>query len=364
MTILLSHTSALEALRRLGCIRQESICSDAATCDCVTDASQAVALWESVFRNAPRLPLHAQVPQGAQRIRSSLLVTHPMREPTAGEVLTLCRGLACPTPAQLLVQLEPRLTRLELLMLMEELMGTYAVRPDAAQGMTTRPSPLLVPTDLESLLGNAGSASSHRKLRWALKNAVPGSASPRESKLAIRFSLRPSAGGYGLAVVGLNREVSVTAIANGEKRVRKPDVLLARPGGLGNGKVVTLEYDGEVHLDEERHADDLRRTNELAAMGIAEYRIDKALYKNLAYIDSLVDQIRAELGMAREHLSRDQRKERRRLRAELFDELEQIDGVNWNGLLRERNRREDRATEAEAQEAVPEEVVPLEAYGV
>lgn len=364
MTTLLSHTSVLEALRRLDCIRRESICPDAVTCDCVADASQAIALWESAFRDVPRLPLHVQVPQDAQRIRSGLLVTHPMREPPTGGVLSLGSGLACLTPAQLLIQMEPRLTRLELLTLMEELMGTYAVRPDVAQGMATRPSPLLAPEDLASSLENAGSASSHRKLRWALKSAVPGSASPRESKLAIRLSLRPSAGGYGLAVVGLNREVSVAAIASGERRVRKPDMLLARPGGLGGGKVVALEYDGEVHLDEGRHADDLRRTNELAAMGIAEYRVDKALYKNLAYMDSLVDQIRTDLGMPREHLSRNQREERRTLRAELLDELEQIDSVDWNGLLRERNRREERAAGTGAQEPVPEEVVPLEAYGV
>lgn len=127
---------------------------------------------------------------------------------------------------------------------------------------------------------------------------------------------------------------------------------------------MALEYDGDVHLDEERHAEDLRRTNELAAAGIAEYRVDKALYKNLGYMDSLVEQIRAELGMPREHLSRRQREQRRKLRLELFDELEEIDGVTWDGQARERDRRKAGVSATPPQDPVEGDAVPLEAYGV
>ena len=127
---------------------------------------------------------------------------------------------------------------------------------------------------------------------------------------------------------------------------------------------MALEYDGDVHLDEERHAEDLRRTNELAAAGIAEYRVDKVLYKNLGYMDSLVEQIRAELGMPREHLSRRQREQRRKLRLELFDELEEIDGVTWDGRARERDRRKAGVGATPPQDPVEGDAVPLEAYGV
>lgn len=308
MTILLSHISALEALRRLGCIRQEPIDANAVALDCAPDASRAAALWESALPGTPQAPLHVQVPQGSPRTRGGALVTHPMGEPPTGEVLSLCKELACPTPSQLLVQLEPRLTRLELLTLMEELMGTYAVRLDAPRGMVARPSPLLTPEELETRLGLAGSATNHRKLRWALDRAVPGSASPREPKLVLRLSLQASLGGYGLAVAGLNQE--------------------------------------------------------LAVAGIAEYRVDKALYKNLGYMDSLVEQIRTELGMPREHLSRRQREQRRKLRLELFDELEEIDGVTWDGRARERDRRKAGVGATPPQDPVEGDAVPLEAYGV
>lgn len=146
--------------------------------------------------------------------------------------------------------------------------------------------------------------------------------------------------------------------------MRRPDVLLARPGHAEGGRLVALEYDGDVHLDEQRHAEDLRRTNELAAAGIAEYRVDKALYKNLGYIDSLVEQIRTELGMPREHLSRRQREQRRKLRLELFDEVEEIDGVTWDGRARERDRRKAGISATPPQDPVEGDVVPLEAYGV
>lgn len=56
MTILLSHTSALEALRRLGCIRQEPIGADAVALDCAPDALRAAALWESALPGTPQAP--------------------------------------------------------------------------------------------------------------------------------------------------------------------------------------------------------------------------------------------------------------------------------------------------------------------
>lgn len=102
----------------------------------------------------------------------------------------------------------------------------------------------------------------------------------------------------------------------------------------------------------------------LAPAGIAEYRVDKALYKNLGYIDSLVEQIRTELGMPREHLSRRQREQRRKLRLELFDEVEEIDGVTWDGRARERDRRKAGIGATPPQDPVEGDVVPLEAYGV
>lgn len=102
------------------------------------DGAAVLRAWLKAFGTAPELPLHVQVPRGSRRVRSRELVTHPMGEAPAMPTLRVSEEILCPTPAALCVQMAPRLTRLELLVLMQELMGTYAVRPDIARGMAMR----------------------------------------------------------------------------------------------------------------------------------------------------------------------------------------------------------------------------------
>ena len=278
--------------------------------------------------------------------------------------LRVSEEILCPTPAALCVQMAPRLTRLELLVLMQELMGTYAVRPDIARGMAMRKEPLLDPGELRDLLANDPSARGARKARWGLERAIPGAASPRESKLAIRLSLPPALGGYGLAVMGLNLEVRVTGVASKRGRARRLDVLLANPELGEGGPLVALEYNGFDHLEDDRRAQDLRRSNELVSAGLSEYVLDKDLYGNLAYMDGLVELVRRDLGLPRQRLSAAQRELRRSRRAELLGELEAIDGVAWGGLARERSRREECPSRVGEGSTPDDDVVPLEAYGV
>lgn len=68
--------------------------------------------------------------------------------------------------------------------------------------------------------------------------------------------------------------------------------------------------------------------------------------------------------MPREHLSRRQREQRRKLRLELFDEVEEIDGVTWDGRERERDRRKAGIGATPPQDPVEGDIVPLAAYGV
>lgn len=61
-------------------------------------------------------------------------------------------------------------------------------------------------------------------------------------------------------------------------------------------------------------------------------------------------------------MTRKTAEERRRLRRQLYEELEHIDGVHWNGRARavERERRADSSDEI----ARTKELVPVEAYGL
>ena len=115
MAILLSHTSAIEALRRLGALPE-------------VRAGDGLLAWRKAFGSDPALPIHVQLPAGSRRVRSRGLVTHPLRDLPAGAIFKISNGLLCLTPAALCLQMAPRLTRLELLVLVQELMGTYAIR--------------------------------------------------------------------------------------------------------------------------------------------------------------------------------------------------------------------------------------------
>lgn len=52
------------------------------------------------------------------------------------------------------------------------------------------------------------------------------------------------------------------------------------------------------------------------------------------------------------------------MKLELFDEVEEIDGVTWDGRARERDRRKAGIGATPPQDPVEGDVVPLEAYGV
>lgn len=352
METMLTHTSALEALRMLV---RAPVREPFAMPDAHPDVEGAVRSWQEAFGSNPTLPLHVLVPPGSPRVRSCGLITHAMSSDGVPRgSIRLVSGLSAVLPEDLCLRMAPGLTKLELLVLMEELMGTYAIREDLPDGMLTRPFALLTPDDVRACIASAASQRGANRVRWAFGRTIPGSASPRESKLALRLSLKPALGGYGLCVLALNREVEVASVGGALTQARRPDVLLCNPELGERGPLVALEYDGAVHLEEERHSRDIRRTNELVAAGLSEYVLDKALYGSQRYMDSLVTRIRHDLGLSRQHLSKAQEEARSARRRELYEELERIDGITWNG----------RSRKAEEPQPEPDDVVPLEAYGV
>ena len=324
------------------------------------DSGQVTLAWREAFGCEPSLPMHVLVAPDSRRVRSRSLVTHVMPHRRGGcRVVRLCDGLSVVIPEELCLQLAPSLTKIELLMLVEELMGTYAIRPDLQGGMLQRKMPLMTPSSLRAHLDESVGASGVEKAAWVLDRALPASASPRESKLALRLSLKPALGGYGLSVLALNGEVRVSSMDVVSIQTRKPDVLVFNPAKGAAGPLVALEYDGAGHLEEGRRSRDIRRANELAAAGYSEYVLDKSLYASQQYMDSLVLQVRHDLGLPRLRLSREQAQTRLRRRERLFEELEAINGVTWDG-----KRREAECARIGAGQPPIDDVVPLEAYGL
>lgn len=374
MDIMLSHFTALEAIRRqetrwilekdrparthiMGNVPAEA----------PTDGEVAALLARSPLLAGLSRPLETLIPRGAGRRRSRLVKTHVCAQLIPeGSFLELAPGVRCVSPEHLVVQLAPLLSELELIVLLSELLGIYAVMPNVDGGMFQRRRPVTTRELIANHLDALGSFPGVAKVRRAMRHACVGSGSPRETKLSLRLGLNPARGGYGLDVLSMNAPLEVRRIHNMMKKgIRKPDILLRAPSGATrNGRALlgaAVEYDGKDHATEEAHQRDAARHNELTAIGVVEYLVTKAQYRDLAYMDGLVAQIRRDLGTPAKRKTRARARRHRELRQELYAELELIDGLNWNGLERARQRAENN-DEAPGNDGW--ETVPVEAYGL
>lgn len=373
MGLFLSHTSALWALREW---RNRRHLAEGERCSLpvpsgLPDAAELTALLASASVYVPAdQPIELLVSSGrAGRVVRGARV-HVCRVPMPPDsAVRLSKGVACAAPELVAVQMASSLTDLELCVLLAELMGLYAICPTMEGGMFQRDEPLTTPEALLAYLNALGKRCGVARVRRALARTCVRSGSPRETKLALRLSLKPALGGYGLSVVAMNEPVAVQRLGRQLSMVvRKPDLLIGRPGegiGVDVSRLVAVEYSGWRHADPYRAALDAVRSNELKAGEISEYTIWKDQYDDQDYMDDLVSHIRCDLGLAKQRLTMEMKAKRRRLRQRLYEELESIDGVHWNG----RRNRYDRVIRSEDGEEPGSDwdfdwdVVPADVYG-
>ena len=110
-------------------------------------------------------------------------VSHVFRtEVPQGSTIDFGGGVRCASPALLALLMAPDLSRLELTVLLSELMGLYSIVPEAAGGMIQRSVPLAVPEDRTAL-------GLRRLGEWS----VPASGSAGRRLREIRVSKRDQA---------------------------------------------------------------------------------------------------------------------------------------------------------------------------
>lgn len=296
----------------------------------------------SPILSACEQPINILVSENRRNGRSGPVSAHLLRTELPPDALVpISSDVTCSSPEFLAVQMASSLTDLELVILLSELLGTYAICPKAGTGMFVRKDPLLTPDQLVAFLDALEGATGTAKVRRALSVACVNSASPMETKLSLRLGLKPGRGGYGLEVLSMNEPLEVERVKSLLGRgVRRPDILLRRPvrnGGSGFSGVA-VEYNGGVHESDQQVFRDIRRSNELKAIGLKEYEISAKEYRDLEYMDWVVNRIRIDLGMPKQGLSRREAARRRELREGLYEELTLIDGVTWNGKAREEER--------------------------
>ena len=234
MDILLSHTTALEALRTWGA--QDLIGTGAASAPEVPEkvplqAELLARIGDNDLLASLSRPLHLLATRTRGSRRTALVHEHLQSGPLpGGSVIRLAPGLCCVAAEELAVEMSLSLTLLELVILLSELMGLYAICPSCRKGMYQRERPLMTPESLLSHLDALGPRRGTRLVRRALAMACVRSGSPRETKLALRLSLKPSLGGYGLHVLSMNEPLEVRRIHDRMQRgVRRPDILVAGP---------------------------------------------------------------------------------------------------------------------------------------
>ena len=239
MTILLSHTAALAALRDPAMKRRlasHDRC-EAAVPDRAPTRLEAAAVLETI--PGISAPMNCLVETNANRRHSELFRAHASSAALPdGSAVRVSDDVLCASPEQLLVQMAPALTALELAFLLGEMLGTYAISPEHPDGMFERSVPITSRELIVQHLDRLGPVPGSGKVRTALALACENAASPYETRLSMRLGLKPSLGGYHLNVLSMNQPLEVRRInALLGAGIRKPDVYLGstRPGSPFSG---------------------------------------------------------------------------------------------------------------------------------
>lgn len=333
MINVLTHTTALEAMR-LARFPQDLARSEALDAAPGKAPAKAEAkLWaesDPLLRALPR-PLDILVADPSGSRSNEVFRAHALScELPERTLLRISGNVAVVAPKILVLQMARVASPLELVMLIDELCGLYAIRPSDASGMAQRETPIVELAALSDFAESLRNVPAASKLRRACKLAIPLSGSPMESKLAARVSWSRRDGGYGIPILSMNQSLEVQRISRnlGAAHVRKPDILFSLPDGDTPG--YCLDYHGRVHSEEGRAEADSVRANELLAFGLQPFSIWHAQYQSTAYMDRLLDGvIRSRLGLPRHRTAKERQSLELARREALLAELDVIDGVHW-----------------------------------
>lgn len=341
--MMLSHTSALEVLRRSDAPRLIER-GRLARRPAVPSDMPSVAVSERALRRVAPLrdlerPLDVAVSREAGRHRSELVRGHLLAfDLPADAAFSLAPDVLCAGPELVALQMAEYASDLELLLLVDELCGHYAIQPAASSGLVKRLDPLTSGEKILGLLDRLGAVRGSVKLRRAVERSRARSGSPRESKTAHLLGFGTRAGGFGIEIVSLNEPLLVeraeTILEEVSERVRKPDLLILAPEQAPASmpfRGVALDYQGGYHRDPLQESSDINRRNELLACGVKDYEIAAEHFSSLPYLEWLVGRMQNDLGMASRRLSGAERSALDARRARLHASIEEVDGLHWTG---------------------------------
>lgn len=326
MDILLTHTSALEAMRlpefpllvkRWG--------DDAAELpDRIPKVSELRGILESdpLVQRLSR-PIELLVASDATAHSCHLFTRHVTRLSHPGNpYLRIGEKVLVVCPELVALQGCRKASRVEGALLMSELCGTYAMRaPGIAE---QRQEPLVAKREIVRTVNLMCGSHGTRRAREAIPLACELAASPAESKLAALIQAPPSLGGYGLRAtppsdVGLEPlwcERARSGCGGGILLLR-PYPLFESHGSPTRGVVIRIKTEASPTLEELDEQDE-----GLQGLGLETVVITEHDASDPSRLDDLVRDVRDRLGMVCVPSAGQREK-----RLELLSELERVTSV-------------------------------------
>ena len=222
---------------------------------------------------------HVMVASRGDRRVSRRLRCHlaPACDLPEGALWRLGGDVLLPAPELCLVMLGASMGRIGLLRLGMELCGRYRKTPDGASWWL---DPLVSAARVRSFADACRRVRGVRLARWAAQHLVDGSASPRESAIALMCVLPTRVGGYQLPhpVMNLPMELSSGARAIAGQARAAGDLYWPDHS-------VLVEYDSDaVHAT--RRSRDMERRDGLESMGIRVLTITTAQARDFDRLDA------------------------------------------------------------------------------
>lgn len=225
----------------------------------------------------------------------------------AGSLLNAGGGVYLCAPALAFVQGCAALDPARAIYLAYELCASYQ-REEGSKELHKRPAGerLCNSAQLARFSQRAAHLNGAVLARKAARLALDGSASPRESGLAMLYALPPLRGGFALGAAELNKEIKIRlerdAFGNARTQVRRPDILIQRTDRHGLARSVAIDYDSDdFHSSRRARTRDTARRNELALRrDLAYFAITADQAGNFIALERLAERMRKVLGKRRQ----------------------------------------------------------------
>lgn len=235
-------------------------------------------------------PIHLLAPKREQRRVQGGYRCHSVGACEApGLFIPISNEALIGTPALCLVQMAGVLDDLSWLMLAYEFCGSYVLDPAAPKGFMSR-EPLTSAAELLELANRLSKNRGPGRVRRLTRYLADGSASPKETDIALALALPRSMGGYGFSLPQLNRPVQLQPQGRALYGCSHCKCDLFWPG-------VDVEYDSdEEHAGEQGGAHDSLRAAALAIEGIEVVHLYRKNLASLAAFDAAAAMVGAKIG--------------------------------------------------------------------